>query len=81
MVYPLTVESLSENEPSRRNKTICSIFSKTTYIEHLGTGIKCMKDAMKLNNLEEPEFVESERFFKVIFKSNENGNGLNSCQK
>ena len=50
-------------------------------MEHVGTGIKRMKDAMKLNNLEEPEFIESEGFFKVIFRSNENGNGLNSRQK
>ena len=81
LVYPLTVENLGENEPLHRNEIICNIFSKTTYMEHVGTGIKRMKDAMKLNNLEEPEFIESEGFFKVIFRSNENGNGLNSRQK
>ena len=81
LVYPLTVEDLEENDPIHRNETICNIFSKTKYMEHVGTGIKRMKDAMKLNNLEEPEFIESEGFFKVIFRSNENGNGLNSRQK
>ena len=81
LVYPLTVENLEENEPLHRNETICNIFSKTTYMEHVGTGIKRMKDAMRLNNLEEPEFIESEGFFKVIFRSNENDNGLNSRQK
>lgn len=81
LVYPLTVEDLGENDPIHRNETICNIFSKTTYMEHVGTGIKRMKDAMRLNNLEEPEFIESEGFFKVIFRSNENGNGLNSRQK
>ena len=81
LVYPLTVEDLGENEPLHRNETICNIFSKTTYMEHVGTGIKRMKDAMRLNNLEEPEFIESEGFFKVIFRSNENDNGLNSRQK
>ena len=81
LVYPLTVENLGENEPLHRNEIICNIFSKTTYMEHVGTGIKRMKDAMRLNNLEEPEFIESEGFFKVIFRSNENGNGLNSRQK
>ena len=81
LVYPLTVEDLGENDPIHRNETICNIFSKTKYMEHVGTGIKRMKDAMKLNNLEEPEFIESEGFFKVIFRSNENGNGLNSRQK
>ena len=40
-----------------------------------------MKDAMRLNDLEEPEFIESEGFFKVIFRSNENENGLNARQK
>ncbi len=81
LVYPLTVEDLGENDPIHRNETICNIFSKTTYMEHVGTGIKRMKDAMRLNNLEEPEFIESEGFFKVIFRSNENDNGLNSRQK
>ena len=81
LVYPLTVEDLGENEPLHRNETICNIFSKTTYMEHVGTGIKRMKDAMRLNDLEEPEFIESEEFFKVIFRSNENENGLNARQK
>ncbi|WP_407424715.1 ATP-binding protein [Methanobrevibacter sp.] len=81
LVYPLTVEDLGENEPVHRNETICNIFSKTTYMEHVGTGIKRMKDAMRLNGLEEPEFMESEGFFKVIFRSNEHGNGLNPRQK
>ena len=81
LVYPLTVEDLGENDPIHRNETICNIFSKTTYMEHVGTGIKRMKDAMRLNGLEEPEFMESEGFFKVIFRSNEHGNGLNSRQK
>lgn len=81
LVYPLTVEDLGENNPIHRNETICNIFSKTTYMEHVGTGIKCMKDAMRLNDLEEPEFIESEGFFKVIFRSNEQGNGLNARQK
>ena len=80
-IYPLTVEDLGENEPVHRNETICNIFSKTTYMEHVGTGIKRMKDAMRLNGLEEPEFMESEGFFKVIFRSNEHGNGLNPRQK
>ena len=81
LVYPLTVDDLEENDPIHRNEIICNIFSKTTYMEHVGTGIKRMKDAMRLNNLEEPEFIESEGFFKVIFRSNEQGNGLNSRQK
>ena len=50
-------------------------------MEHVGRGIKRMREVMRLNNLEEPEFVESEVFFKVIFRSNEKHNGLNSRQK
>ena len=50
-------------------------------MEPVGTGIKRMKDAMRLNDLEEPEFIESEGFFKVIFRSNENQKGLNQRQK
>ena len=50
-------------------------------MEHVGTGIKRMKDAMRLNDLEEPEFIESEGFFKVIFRSNERQRGLNERQK
>lgn len=81
LVYPLTVNDLGENDPIHRNETICKIFAKTTYMEHVGTGIKRMKDAMRLNGLEEPEFIESEGFFKVIFRSNERQKGLNARQK
>ena len=81
LVYPLTVNELGENDPIHRNETICKIFAKTTYMEHVGTGIKRMKDAMRLNGLEEPEFIESEGFFKVIFRSNERQKGLNARQK
>ena len=81
LVYPLTVNDLEENDPIHRNETICNIFAKTTYMEHVGTGIKRMKDAMRLNGLEEPEFIESEGFFKVIFRSNERQKGLNERQK
>ncbi len=81
LVYPLTVNDLEDNDPIHRNETICNIFAKTTYMEHVGTGIKRMKDAMRLNNLEEPEFIESEGFFKVIFRSNESQRGLNERQK
>ena len=81
LVYPLTVNDLEDNDPIHRNETICNIFAKTTYMEHVGTGIKRMKDAMRLNDLEEPEFIESEGFFKVIFRSNESQRGLNERQK
>lgn len=40
-----------------------------------------MKDAMLSHGLNEPEFVESGEFFKVIFWLNSNSNNLNSRQK
>ena len=48
-----------------RNKQICDIFSKTTYMEHYGTGIQRMKDKMPEEKLKEPEFEEVGEFFKV----------------
>ncbi|WP_297983812.1 ATP-binding protein, partial [uncultured Methanobrevibacter sp.] len=73
LVYPLKVSELEENKPIHRNETLSRIFSKTIYMEHVGTGIKRMKDEMKRFGLEEPEFMESGEFFKVIFRNNVNG--------
>lgn len=80
LVYPLKACELGDNKPIHRNETICRIFSKTTYMEHVGTGIKRMRDVMKKNGLDEPEFVESGEFFKVIFRS-KNNNILNDRQR
>ena len=41
-------------------------------MEHVGTGIRRMKDEMKRFNLDEPEFMESSEFFKVTFRNNAN---------
>ena len=38
---------LEENDSIQRNENICRIFSKTMYMEHVGTGIKRMKDEMR----------------------------------
>ncbi len=81
LVYPLTIDVLEENDPIHRNETICNIFSKTRYMEHVGTGIRRMKDAMRNHGLEEPEFIETESFFKVIFRANSKENGFNARQK
>ncbi len=72
LVYPLKVSELEENKPIHRNETLSRIFSKTIYMEHVGTGIKRMKDEMKRFGLEEPEFTESGEFFKVTFRNNVN---------
>ena len=49
-------------------------------MEHVGTGIKRMKDEMKRFGLDEPEFRESGEFFQVTFRNNVNNN-LNNRQK
>lgn len=81
LVYPLKVSDLEDNDPVHRNELICNIFSKTKYMEHVGTGIRRMKDAMINHGLNEPEFIESGEFFKVIFWLNSSDNILNSRQK
>lgn len=68
--YPLNISNFDKNEPIHRNSAICNIFSNTCYMEHIGRGIKQMRDSMKNHGLDEPEFIESGGFFKVIFKSN-----------
>jgi predicted HTH transcriptional regulator len=52
-------------------------------MEHVGRGIKQMRDLMKNHGLDEPDFFENNDFFKVVFKSNyilNYSNGLNDRQ-
>ncbi len=51
----------------RRNQIIADIFSKTPYVEQIGSGIKRMKNLMKKANLSPPKF-EMNNFFAVTFK-------------
>ena len=81
LVYPLTISGLEKDGPIHRNEAICNIFSKTRYMEHVGDGIKRMKDAMRAHGLDEPEFTESGEFFKVTFRANDEHIGLNDRQK
>lgn len=67
LMYPLKVSDLEKHEPIHRNKLICSIFSNTKYMEHIGTGIRRMNDAMIDNGLREPILEESGEFFKATF--------------
>ena len=63
----MTLEDLGvEENPKHRNETICKIFGKTKYMEHVGTGIKRMKDEMESAGLKEPEFFDN-GFFGVKF--------------
>ena len=54
----------------RRNKVIADIFSKTPYVEQIGSGIKRMKMLLKNADLPLPKF-EMSSFFIVIFKKKE----------
>lgn len=80
LVYPLKISELEDNKPIHRNETLARIFSKTKYMEHVGTGIKRMKDEMRKSGLEEPQFIESGEFFIVVFRNNVNNN-LNTRQR
>ena len=71
---------LEENDSIQRNENICRIFSKTMYMEHVGTGIKRMKDEMRRYGLPEPEFMESGEFFKVIFRVDDKTKNFNGRQ-
>lgn len=68
LLYPLKVSNLKNIEvPVHRNKNICNLFSKTIFMEHVGSGIQRMCDEMRKSGLREPEFINGEGFFKVIF--------------
>ena len=50
-------------------------------MEHVGGGIKRMKDAIRNYGLDEPEFAECGEFFKVTFSADVTNIRLNSRQK
>ena len=79
--YPLKLSRLGKDNPVHRNPYITNILSQTWYMEHVGTGIKRMREEMRSFNLSEPEFSESGEFFKVVFRGNSNHNNLNVRQK
>ena len=79
--YPLRLSDIDNAEPIHRNRTICDIFANTKYMEHIGTGIKRMRNAMKDNGLKEPEFFEIGEYFSVIFRRNYLSNELNDLNK
>ena len=51
----------------RRNQIIADIFSKTPYVEQIGSGIKRMRNLLKKAGLPQPKF-EMDEFFIVTFK-------------
>ena len=50
-----------------RNERIANLLYDIGYIEKWGTGIRRMRDSMRIHGLKEPEFEERGRFFKVTF--------------
>ena len=54
----------------RRNQLIADIFSRTPYVEQLGSGIQRMRQLMKERGLPFPQF-EMDHFFVIIFKRKE----------
>lgn len=65
--FPMTLDDLGvEENPKHRNENICKIFGKTKYMEHVGTGIKRMRDEMRNAGLKEPEFFDN-GFFGARF--------------
>jgi ATP-dependent DNA helicase RecG len=52
-------------ESKTRNSVIASLLSRTIYVEKMGTGIKRIRDAVKIAKLPEPLFSFDEHFFSV----------------
>ena len=71
LIDNLSIEDIKNDEGiGHRNETICSMFYKTNYMEHIGRGIPQMIDEMNNFGLEEPQFSEGTDSFKVVFKGN-----------
>ncbi len=60
----------------RRNQIIADIFSRTLYVEKIGSGIKRMRTLTKKANLPVPKF-EINNFFIVVFKRKKLSEPLN----
>jgi len=54
----------------RRNQIIADIFSKTPYVEQIGSGISRMRNLLRKANLPAPKF-EMDGFFIVVFRRKE----------
>ncbi|MDD2644552.1 MAG: ATP-binding protein [Methanobacteriaceae archaeon] len=52
--------------PVHRNGNICDLFSKTKYMEHVGSGISRMNAEMLKFGLPKPKFSNDDNLFKVI---------------
>ena len=65
---PLTIDELGKRI-IHRNRQICRLLERTSYMEVIGSGIPRMRKKMKEFDLPEPVFNENNGFFEVIFKN------------
>jgi len=72
------LDRLGKSNPIHRNENICNIFRYTKYMEHVGTGILRMRNAMSEEGLREPEFHNFSNEFQVVFWGR---NGLKELPK
>jgi ATP-dependent DNA helicase RecG len=68
----LDIEDIKIGRSEIKNKVIARFFKEIKFIEEWGTGIKRIIKSCTLAGLEEPQFIETGMFFKVIIKKNNN---------
>lgn len=64
----LDIEDIKMGKSEIRNKVIARFFKEIRFIEEWGTGISRIIKSCTDAGLEEPEFIETGMFFKVIIK-------------
>ena len=61
------IDDLGNVNPIHRNETLWNIFRYTKFMEHVGSGIMRMKNAMQKEGLRQPEFYNFTNNFRVTF--------------
>lgn len=64
----LDIEDIKMGRSEIRNKMIARFFKEINFIEEWGTGIRRIIKSCTDAGLEEPEFIETGMFFKVVIK-------------
>lgn len=68
----LDIEDIKMGRSEIRNKIIARFFKEINFIEEWGTGIRRIIKSCTDAGLEEPEFIETGMFFKVVIKKKSN---------
>lgn len=74
IIYPglllktLDIEDIKMGGSEIRNKVIARFFKEIRFIEEWGTGISRIIKSCTEAGLQEPEFIETGMFFKVVIK-------------